>query len=178
MNSSANPVRMQGKPGLARGVWQILDSVNGYPASLDREGVRRTNHGSARRNRIHGWWDRCPSDDWKTSLGRQQQKQHQNQKLRGREKPRPCPRAEVYLTKAFSSYRAKGPCLYSEESYAALNIRSTGFPAGGADPSFAGIGDDLNIGIAGVGEKVAMLIDSEELHPGSRGVFFGEFRDC
>jgi hypothetical protein len=38
---------MQGKPGLTAGVWSILDFVNGFPASLEREGVRSSNHGSA-----------------------------------------------------------------------------------------------------------------------------------
>jgi hypothetical protein len=39
MGNFASPVRMQGRPGLARGVRFILDSVNGFPASLGGEGV-------------------------------------------------------------------------------------------------------------------------------------------
>jgi hypothetical protein len=35
------------------------------------------------------------------------QQQHQNQKLWGREKPKPYPGAEVCLTEAISSYTAK-----------------------------------------------------------------------
>ncbi len=39
MKASRIPVRMRGKSGLASGVKLILDSVNGHPASLQREGV-------------------------------------------------------------------------------------------------------------------------------------------
>jgi len=46
MGSGASPVRMQGKPGLAGGVWSILDSVNGRPASLGSEGFEELIHGS------------------------------------------------------------------------------------------------------------------------------------
>lgn len=56
-------------------------------------------------------------------------------------------------------------------------MSASGLCAGGAKPGFVGYGGDLDVGVAGVGEELVMLVDREELHAGSLGVFLGESGD-
>src|SRR5690349_22628771 len=51
------------------------------------------------------------------------------------------------------------------------------FFAEGANPTFGAILDNLNVGKAGAGKEFAMLVDPQEGHAGSRGVFFGKLRN-